>query len=382
MAFFEALKITRGPAAAFAAMGAVWGGFMATMPDIKAALAVDDGTMGQLLLWGSLTAIAMMSLTPRFGGMLGRAALPLGTALMGGALALQALGSGAWLFVLALMAMGGSTGALDVLMNARVGTLEARTGRSLMNLNHAVYSLAFALSAVLAGVARASGWGVAEIVGAIAAVVLALAALSIERDGIIEGLGQGARGSLRVPLGLVPWLAGVLILIGLMTENSAEAWSALYIERDLGGAVGAGSLAPALMGLTMGLGRLAGQGLASRLGEARMLRHGLTLAALGVIGVAAAQGPLQAYAGFVVMGLGVSVVVPTALSVIGRLTPAVSRGRAIARATVVGYVGYFLGPPLLGLIAELAGLRFSYVLIAGLLLAGLAVAALLLRQDR
>lgn len=382
MAFVEALRITRGPAAAFAAMGMVWGGFMATMPDIKAALGVDDGRMGQLLLWGSLAAIAMMTLTPRFGGLLGRAALPLGTALMGSALALQGLAAGAWSFVLALMAMGASTGALDVLMNARVGTIEARAGRSLMNLNHAVYSLAFAAAAVLAGVARASGWGVDAIVFTLAAAVITLALVSIERDGFIEGLGQGARGSVRVPLGLVPWLAGLLILIGLMTENSAEAWSALYIERDLGGAVGSGSLAPALMGLTMGIGRLAGQGLASRLGEARMLRYGLSLAALGVLGIVVAQSPLQAYAGFVVMGLGASVVVPTTLSVIGRLTPAVSRGRAIARATVVGYVGYFLGPPLLGLIAELAGLRFSFALICGLLLAGLGVAALLLRQDR
>src|SRR5690606_18838819 len=112
----------------------------------------------------------------------------------------------------------------------------------------------------------AGGWGAAEILLAVSAVTLGLALVSVDREGRIEGMGGGSAGG-RAALGLVPWLGGILILAALMSENAVESWSALYIERDLGGAIGSGSLAPALMGLTMGFGRLAGQGLAQRLPE-------------------------------------------------------------------------------------------------------------------
>ena len=175
-------------------------------------------------------------------------------------------------------------------------------------------------------------------------------------------------------------LGGGLILAGLMTENAVEAWSALYVERDLGGATGAGSLAPALMALTMGLGRLAGQSVSARVPDRTLLRVGLGVTMLGIATVIAAPGQSWAYAGFVVLGLGVSVVVPTALSVIGRASPDATRSRAIARATVLGYLGYFVGPPLLGLIAEIAGLRGSFGVILLVLAGALILAQALTRR--
>ena len=50
-----------------------------------------------------------------------------------------------------------------------------------------------------------------------------------------------------------------------------------------------------------------------------------------------------------------------------RLQPA-ARARAISRATVVGYAGFFLGPPLMGGLSELFGLRVAFGAVALLLL--------------
>jgi MFS family permease len=185
-----------------------------------------------------------------------------------------------------------------------------------------------------------------------------------------------------VPLGPVPVLAGVLVLAAFLTENAAEAWSALYLERDLGAAAGVGAAGPMVLGLTMGLGRLAGQALAARVPDQRLLAGGLGVAALGAAAVALAPGPGWALAGFATLGLGVSVVAPTALGVVGRLSAPAVRGRAVARATVIGYLGFFLGPPGLGLVAELTGLRASYGLVALLVLGALAVRVRLGRLDR
>jgi len=375
------IAASRGPMAAFVAMGVVWGVFMASMPDLKDGLGVSDGQLGQLLLAGSMMAITMMLLAPRVGGWLGRGAVPLGAAMMGLGVMLPAHAAGPLFFAGALMAMGGATGALDVWMNARLSTIEAGRGMALMNLNHAVYSFAYAGAAGLTGLARAAGFAPVAILGVAGLLVLVLAVLSIERDGWIDGFGRSAAGRPRTRLGMVPLLAGFVILVGFLTENAAEAWSALYIERDLGGGTGAGSAGPALLGLTMGLGRLAGQVVASRVADQVLLRGGLAVAALGALVVIAANGVAMAYLGFMVLGFGVSVVVPTALSVAGRLSLPGQRSHAIARATVLGYLGFFLGPPVLGLTAELAGLRLAYGLVALALVAGLFLRARLARYE-
>jgi predicted MFS family arabinose efflux permease len=65
--------------------------------------------------------------------------------------------------------------------------------------------------------------------------------------------------------------------------------------------------------------------------------------------------------------LGISVVAPLALSLIGRLVPASQRLAAISRASVIGYGAFFFGPPLMGLISEGFGLRTSFVAVAFLL---------------
>lgn len=363
------------------AMGVVWGALMAAMPDIKAQLGVGDGALGGLLLVASLAAIAMMFAAPRLGSRLGPAALPLGTAAMGLAVMLPAQDFGPAFFVGAMLVMGGSSGAAEVWFNARISTLETGRRMALMNLNHALYSFAYAGAAGLTGLMRAAGWSPAAIMGVMGLVALALAVMALERGGRIDGPTGGMAQAPVWRLAPVPALAGVLLLVAFLAENSAEAWSALYIERDLGAGAGAGSAGPALLGLTMGLGRLIGQMVARRLGDQALLRGGLWLGAAGVLVVLAAPGPAIAYAGFIALGFGISVLAPTALSVAGRLAAPEARSHAIAQTTVIGYVGFFLGPGLLGLLAELGGLRLAYAVVALSLLAALWLCTRLARHE-
>jgi hypothetical protein len=378
----DSIAASRGPMAAFVGIGIVWGAFMATLPDLKDALGISDGALGVVLIFGSIAAIAMMLAAPRLGGLLGALALPLGGAAMGVALMLPAqAGSPAW-FAGAMLAMGGSSGAADVWMNARLATIEAARRMKLMNLNHAIYSFAYAAAAAATGLARAVGLAPSTILTVAGFLVLALALAAVEREGKIDGFGRQRAAGPALRLGPVPVLAGLLALTAFLTENAGEAWSALYIERDLGAATGQGSYGPALMAVAMGLGRLAGQAMTARVADRTLLRGGLIVAALGAAAVAAAPGVMAAYAAFMLMGLGISVVVPTALAVAGRLAEPAARSRAIARTTVLGYLGFFLGPPVLGFVAEMAGLRASYGLVAALLLGGLALQMRLARLDR
>jgi len=349
------LTRARAPLASFFAMGVLWGSFAADLPDIKTMLGVDESRLGLLLLMTPIAALTAMALSGRIAEALGPRALITATLAM--ALAFTLPGQvGTWyLFPLAMLLCGATTGAVDVLMNARIAALEAG-GRSLMTLAHAAYSFGYASGALATGALRSLEFGPSGVMATIGVAAAFLALLS--HDGArIEGLGPAARAR----LGLVPLVGGGVVLIAFLTENAAEYWSALHIEQTLGGSPAFGSAAPALLALTMGVSRLLGHGLVARVGAGRLLVLGAGLASVGALGIAMAQSPGQAYLGFVVMGLGASVIAPTAFTLVGALCRDEDRARAIQAATMLGYSGYFIGPPGLGLIAGAYGLRAAFV---------------------
>jgi MFS family permease len=380
MPFLQTLIAARAAVAAFAAMGVLWGTFAAVLPDLKSMLGVDEARLGLLILFTPVAAVTAMLLAPAIGAGLGRVALPVSAAAMALAFALPGQASTVWLFPLAMMCCGAATGLTDVLMNARTAQIETERGLHLMNLTHAAYSFGYAAGALGTGVLRGWQWAPGWVMGTMAALGLLLALASWERDGRIQGLrkpkGEKAGGG----LGWVPLVGGGMVLIAFLTENAAENWSALHIEQTLGGSPGQGAMGPAALALTMGFARLAGQGLVSRISPFALLKGGAAISALGALIASQAVSPAMAYAGFIVMGIGSSVIAPTAFSLVGRMAPTEARARAVARATLLGYFGYFFGPPTLGFIAGAFGLRAAFVFAAGVLLCVFPLAALMLRS--
>lgn len=375
------LSTARAPLAAFGAMGVLWGTFAAVLPDIKTMLGVDEARLGLLLLMTPLAAVSAMLAAPLAGARLGRAALPAATLAMAAAFALPGQVSVVWMFPLAMMCVGAATGLTDVLMNARVAALENERGLHLMNLCHAAYSFGYAAGAIATGMMRDAAWPPGWVMGSMAALAMLVALLTPEADGAIHGLAR-PKGRKAASLGLLPLIGGAIVLIAFLTENAAENWSALHIEKTLGGSPSEGAMGPAILALTMGFARLAGQGLLSRLNPFRLLGLGAALSACGALIAAFAISPAMAHAGFVVMGLGSSVIAPTAFSLVGRFAVPEARARAVARATLLGYFGYFFGPPALGFLAGAFGLRAAFFTAAAVLLLVPFLAALMARPGR
>ena len=362
-------------------MGVLWGTFAAALPDLKTMLGVDEARLGLLLFTTPLAAVLAMLAAPMVGARLGRVALPLATLAMALAFALPGQAAAAvWMFPLTMLCCGAATGLTDVLMNARVAALENRHRLHLMNLCHAAYSFGYAGGAAGTGLMRNAAWSPAWVLGSMAAVAACLALMTPERDGAIDGLAR-PKDRAAGRLGLVPVIGGGMVLIAFLTENAAENWSALHIEKTLGGSPGHGAMGPALMALTMGLARLVGQRIAGRTNPVWLLTGGAAVSATGALIAAGAVNPAMAYAGFVVMGIGSSVISPTAFSLVGQRAAPEARARAVARATLLGYFGYFFGPPLLGFLAGHLGLRMAFVFAAAMLLV-VPVLARLLAGDR
>jgi MFS family permease len=380
MPFLPTLRIARPALAAFAAMGMLWGSFAATLPDIKAMLNVDEAQLGLLMFLTPIAAMLGMLLAPTVGATLGRIALPVASLIMCAAFALPGQTQNLWLFPLAMMCAGAGTGMTDVLMNARVAAMEAQRSMPLMNLTHAAYSFGYAGSAIACGGLRAAGWSPAWVMGSIAFAAGLLALATFEADGRIDGLRR-PKDRATAGLGLVPLIGGGMVFIAFLTENAAENWSALHIEKTLGGSPAHGAMGPAVIALTMGVARLFGQGLAHKVRPQTLLTVGAALSAAGALVAAYAGSPMMAYAGFFVMGIGASVIAPTAFSLVGLYAEPQARARAIARATLLGYFGYFFGPPLLGFVAGHLGLRMAFVFAAVTLLAIPFLARQMARQQ-
>jgi MFS family permease len=91
------------------------------------------------------------------------------------------------------------------------------------------------------------------------------------------------------------------------------------------------------------------------------------LSAIGIALAAAATTIQMAYVGFALGGLGISVVGPLALAMLGRFVPKKLRTVAINRASVFGYCAFFMGPAFMGFVSEGLGLATSFFMIAALL---------------
>lgn len=376
MSFLASLRLARAPLVAFAAMGVLWGAYAALVPDTKAMLGASDAQFGSLMLATPVAAVVSMLLAPWLARHVGRHVLAVAVAAMGLAFVAPGWMQQPLFFALAMVLAGASTGFLDVTMTARVSGIETRHGVHLMNLNHAAYSFGYAGAAIGTGVARSLGATPAGVLTLAGLAVTALALLAVERDDEANAFIE--KRPRRHPVGMVPVWGGLIVLIAFLAENAAENWSALHIERTLGGSKAEGSFGPAVLALTMGMGRIAGQALIARMSERTLLYAGAVIAALGLALSALAPTPLVAYAGLVVLGIGCSVLAPTGFALIGRLSPAALRTEILARATALGYMGYFFGPPILGLVSEALGLPVAFLGVGAVVLLILALVPLLI----
>ncbi|OZA05987.1 MAG: MFS transporter, partial [Rhodobacterales bacterium 17-64-5] len=202
MTALDTLRIARPAVAAFAAMGVLWGSFAADLPDIKTMLDIDESRLGALMFMTPIAAVSAMLVAPRLGVAFGRRALLISSLLMALAFMLPGHTASLWLFPLAMMACGAGTGLTDVLMNARVATIETQNGRPLMNLCHAAYSFGYAGGAIATGALRSAGWSPAWVLGSMALLAGVIALASYEADGRIEGLAR-PKGKAAAHLGLV-----------------------------------------------------------------------------------------------------------------------------------------------------------------------------------
>lgn len=350
----------RGPLAAFFAFGTLWGGWAALVPAVQDAVGASKGELGLALVFLAAGSLPAMLLTGRELDRRGTRILPWVLAGLAGAAVLPALASSVTALAGCLLVLGIFTGATDVAMNGAVSELEARRDTRLMQLAHALFSAGLLVGALGTGLAREAGAGRLEVLGGIAVAILAAAALNLRQQPVVRR-PHSSRGP-RLSRAAIPF--GIACAAAFVIEGGMENWGAVFLEQDLGAGPGMSALAPAAYGGAMMLGRLSGQWLERRLDDEVLLRGAMAVALVGLLAAATAQSVPVAIAAFFVGGAGISIAAPALFGAGGRQASPEERGSAVATVTTLGYLGFLVGPPLVGGLAEAVGLRAAFAALA------------------
>ncbi|MER7949261.1 MFS transporter [Streptomyces sp. NPDC096079] len=272
------------------------------------------------------------------------------------------LGSALWQAAIALGLFGLAVGALDASMNMLGVSLQRAYGRSIMLGFHASYSLGGIAGASLAWVG--AHWHLSLFVSYLPVVAVLLPVAFVGSrwyvagdgsapDGAGEGKGGGVVFKVLLPLCLVMTFA----YIG---DSTVSNWSAKYLQDVLHSSEELATVPYNAYMVTTLLGRAVGDLGVRRFGAVVVVRAGAVLAGLGFAVVAVAPGAWAGIAGFTVLGLGLSVVVPQTFAAAGRLFPGASDA-AVARLNVFNYVGFLVGSPLVGALGDAWSYRGAMV---------------------
>jgi MFS family permease len=173
--------------------------------------------------------------------------------------------------------------------------------------------------------------------------------------------------------------SGPLLLIGLialsvsMGEGAMADWSAVFLRTVAGATEAQAALGYAAFSTTMVLTRMFGGALVQRLGPVLTTRLSGMIAFIGLLITISTKSLAVCLVGFALVGIGYAVVMPLVFSRAAN-DPTMRPGPAIASVATLGYGGMLLGPPVVGFIAQMTGLRVSFAALAALALLAVLLA--------
>jgi hypothetical protein len=346
----------------FAANGAAIATWVAQIPSVQERLAISKSVIGLALLCMAAGALVAMPLT---GQLLARrpsaGVTRIAIAVQCVLVPLPLLAPSPVLLGAFLMIFGAANGVCDVGMNAHGVAVEKAIGRPILSGLHGGWSVGGLAGAGGAALGAALGADPRVEAAVAGLVVLAFASVIGRHLGAYSTAEAGPAPKLRVPpRGVV--LLGALCFAIMVTEGAMGDWSGIYLRDETGAARGVASLGFAGFSLGMAAGRFTGDALVARLGATPILRAGAALVVVALGGLLAAQQSELGVAGFTLVGLGVANAVPLLFSFAGRVRGTAS-APALAAVFTMGYTGFIVGPPVIGVLADAIGLPYALALL-------------------
>lgn len=348
--------------AAFFLYSFCMGSIFPRLPDIQRAMGVAEGALGLALIGAAVGTLISLTFAGGLIEKLGhRRALLTAVPLLSVFYALAVWAPSPLALFLLLLPVGLTIGVIEIIVNLEADRVEHALGRRIMNRAHGFWSIGF-FSAGLTGSLIAQ-LGLSPQLHLLLMVPVIFVATAIIL-GRFEAAGHRTGGSTdqgpRFARPTLPILVLVCVtMAAVMMEGAGIDWSAIYMRDVFASEPFLAGLAVALGAGAQALMRFLADGFVDRSNPVVVARILLAILGLGAVMVFFAHAPWTALIGFVLMGLGTSAIFPLAMSAAAQRTdrPASVNVAALAQ---ISFVGFLLGPPLLGYVAEHFGIRWAF----------------------
>lgn len=155
---------------------------------------------------------------------------------------------------------------------------------------------------------------------------------------------------------------GIIGFCSMASEGAMFDWSGIYFQDVVKAPASLVILGYTSFMIMMATGRFVADYLISKIGRKRLLQICGVMISTGLFTAVFFPYLVSCTLAFMLVGLGVSSIVPTVYSAAGRHTK-IPAGIALATVSSVSFLGFLMGPPLIGYISEAAGLRYSFAVI-------------------
>ncbi len=346
------------------------------IPAFQQMLHLNEKQLGYLLLAAPIGVLVTLPFTGKLLSVYSSKSITLfGAVFYNIVLGLLAFATQIWQLGIILFLFGSSRNLLNLSMNAQAVEIQGLYDRSIMTSFHGLWSMAGFAGAAVGYLFTTLISSTAESIHyhfLIVSIVLMICSLACYRFLYYKMPDVRIKRPL-FSLPDKPLIKFSLIAFASMAcENVMYDWSGIYFQKVIGVGKGAATAAFVIYMVAMTTGRLAGDKVVNKFGIVPILRWSGLLITSGMLLAVLVPYQLMALIGFVMIGFGVSCIVPLVFSLAGS-SGKTSSGAALASVSTIGYFGFLVVPPSVGFIAQQAGLQWSFGIISmfGLLIFGL-----------
>ncbi len=362
----------------FFAQGVIFASWANRIPDVKASLGLNDRELGTVLFAipvGQVTAMMLSGwLVNRFGS---RRMMTLGCILYAVCLVPLSFATSAWSLMLGLFFFGMAANLCNASANTQAIGAERYYGKTIMASFHALWSMGGFLGGLIS--MAFIGAGVSTSVQFITVMLLVLLSVNLFRGQLVLSDVKAEPAAVPSKTGRFAFIKkidpfvvflGFMAFCGMVCEGCMYDWSGVYFKDVVRVNDGLVQLGYVVCLCTMTVGRFISDYFVMRYGRRYVVMASGALIFTGMALAVLFPFIIPATIGFFLIGFGISSTVPICYSLAGRSTR-MNSALAVTTVASVGYLGFLLGPPVIGHLAHAISLHYTFAVIAvvGLVLA-------------
>ena len=368
-------------------MGICFSTWASRIPTIKENLNLDDADWGTVLLMIPIGMVCGMAISgfvvSKFGS---RRIFPFMMVAYLGSLLLIGFSTSEITLNMSLLISGFFSNFCNISLNTQAITLEKKYDKPIMASFHGGWSLAGLIGSAI-GLLMSSLHIIPSthfiIMSSILLIVVMLNIRYLQEDRIKEVVIEENTTSARnkKPESFLYWL-GIVAFFGMAAEGAMSDWSGIYFTEISGAKLEYAPLGLAAYMVTMTSGRFIADKASHRWGSKRIVQASGLLISIGLFTSVLLPHIITTLIGFMIIGAGTAGIVPTIYSLAGKRTR-INTSIALTIVSSVSFLGFLVGPPIIGYISSVSNLRFSYALIGvfGLLIVFLPTKMSVFRKE-